>query len=985
MAGPRRVFLSHTSELRQFPGGRSFVVAAESAVSRAGDAVTDMAYFAAREGKPAEYCQAQVAASDLYVGLIGLRYGSPVRDRPDVSYTELEFEAATGAGVTRLVFLLDEDAVLPIPAAQLMDEDAGRQIRQRAFRDQLRDAGIMTATIANPDQLEGALLQALLESRQADLAPAARVQVRDVDPRLLGVHAAISVAGVTDEVLPEYVPRDVDAAESGVRAKVAAAARRGGFVLLVGGSSVGKTRCAAEAVAALLPDWWLAHPDGPRGVAILAAAPPARTVVWLDELQRYLDGERGLTGAMVRALLGAAGPVVIIGTLWPDRYNAYKAVPSPGGIDPHGREREVLEMATVIRVGAAFSPDEQDRARAAAASDRRLALALNATDYGLTQTLAAAPQLVARWEDAQGANPYGWAVMTAAMDAVRLGARVPLSSALLRAAAPGYCTSQQQAEAPENWFEQALAYATEKQYGAAAALAPAGVGMGQIGGYTVADYLIQHASQKRRTARMPASFWDALLRTISYPDIAAQLADRAWRRLLYRYAIPLYRLAADAGNRDAASRLASLLTRRGDHEGASKIRHANNLSEAMPFAESRDMDELRARADAGDIFASIRLASLLAEAEDLDELRARADNGDDSAASYLATLLAEGGDISQLRARADAGDTSASIRLADVLAKHGDMDQLRVRADAGDRIASMKLADLLAEREDVNELRVRADAGDTSASIRLADVLAKHGDVNQLRVRADAGDTFASARLTELSAEPGDLDEVRARADGGDIGASARLADLLSIRGDLDELRDRADVGNRDAASRLASLLADRGDADQLRARADAGDTFATSELANLLAKRGAVNELHVRASDDANVASAEFASRLADLLADRGNKDQLRALADDDANSLVALFASIRLADLLAKSGHVDELRARTNVGDTPAAMELADLLAKSGRLDEATQIQRALADAGHGNIDKLTRLLVQQGHRTEAERLHRFGLNPDGSIADD
>ena len=52
-------------------------------------------------------------------------------------------------------------------------------------------------------------------------------------------------------------------------------------------------------------------------------------VVWLDELQRYLDGERGLTGGVVRALLNAPHPVVIIGTLWPDRYNAYTAVPAP--------------------------------------------------------------------------------------------------------------------------------------------------------------------------------------------------------------------------------------------------------------------------------------------------------------------------------------------------------------------------------------------------------------------------------------------------------------------------------------------------------------------------------------------------------------------------------------------------------------------------------------------------------------------------------
>ena len=125
--------------------------------------------------------------------------------------------------------------------------------------------------------------------------------------------------GVRDEVPPEYVLRDADAAEAGVRATVAAAAERGGFVLLVGGSSVGKTRCAAEAVRALLPDWWLVHPARAAEISALAAAPTPQTVVWLDELQRYLDGEHGLTGAVVRALLNAPGPVVPLGTRWPDR------------------------------------------------------------------------------------------------------------------------------------------------------------------------------------------------------------------------------------------------------------------------------------------------------------------------------------------------------------------------------------------------------------------------------------------------------------------------------------------------------------------------------------------------------------------------------------------------------------------------------------------------------------------------------------------
>ena len=427
-------------------------------------------------------------------------------------------------------------------------------------------------------------------------------------------------------------------------------------------------------------------------------------------------------------------------------------------------------------------------------------------------------------------------MITAALDAARLGARAPLSAEFLRAAAPDYCTGAQQAEAPRNWFEQALAYATGKLHGAAAALSPSAAGMGQVTGYTVADYLIQHVSRERRYARVPASTWDAVLSHIRDPADAARLADSARYRLLYRYAISLYRHAANAGDKDAASQLEGLLADQGNLDRAARLnRHwqqARRPSASRPPRiarrgnagdknATRRRERLRATADADDGADAIQLAMRLADQGNLDGLRARADAGDRHAVVQLAMLLADRGDLDGLRAWAHAGDPHIAVWLAKLLARHGDLDQavqiLRARADAGHEAAAAQLAVLLA---DLQRVRARADAGNRHAAVQLAILLADRGDLEGLRARADAGDGAAALELAALLADRGDLEGLRARADAGDPYVAMKLAMLLSRRGDLEELRARADAGDPYAGRWLPGLLIKQGrgeEAERLR------------------------------------------------------------------------------------------------------------------------------------------------------------------------
>jgi hypothetical protein len=313
-------------------------------------------------------------------------------------------------------------------------------------------------------------------------------------PAELGVHRAIVAKGAQPD-LPPYFARVHDV-------RLRALGREGvTIVCLVGGSSTGKTRAAYEMVRTL--DGWTLHRpiDSAEAEELLRSGLAPRTVLWLDEMQRFLTAQ-STVAARLRKLAATrrSGPLLVFGTMWPLHWNDL--------VRGETQSRQLLQQVVQrIDVAEEFTYDELIRARDFT-SDRRWRAAISA-GRRVTQTMAGGPELVRRFgESATLVDRRSQALLTVAMDVHRMGRTGLLPLGLLERAAAIYLEPADRVDLDNRWFASALAAASEEWHGVTA-LRPLrqNAGLGPPDGYELHDYLDQYGRSNRHANPFPPDLW----------------------------------------------------------------------------------------------------------------------------------------------------------------------------------------------------------------------------------------------------------------------------------------------------------------------------------------------------------------------------------------------------------------------------------------------------------------------------------------------
>jgi pentatricopeptide repeat protein len=787
----------------------------------------------------------------------------------------------------------------------------------------------------------------------------------------LGVHRAITVPGEPLPDLPRYLRRAHDAELDHQLADLSQSV----MVVLTGESSTGKTRALYESVLThpRLREWPLWYPRTADELLKLVRSGRlgGEAVLWLNETHNHLSGPTGDVAAVALwSLLDGSrgGSTVVLGTLWPQFWAEFVATPRSAQRDDHANARALLQQrARRIRVAERFGDEDVRAARSLGTADPRLSAALSASGRGrqVIQTMAGGPALVERLEYPDDAGDrFAAAIVTAAIDARRLGRLQPVSRELLAEAAAGYLDEQDRVGPPEDWFERGLARAAGEAVLGVTALVPhrQAPGAGPADGYDLHDYLDQHGRVARRGRPVPESLWAALVRHTDDSDVR-RLATNACQRLLHRYADPLLERAIETASEENLDYLVIFMIEYGRLDRALQLlrdtayrpqlrrrqfgwQESPQEAAVLSLVEHGCLREARALLDVyverPDVqWAWVHLVSLLVEEGETDKavelLKRLVDNGIewyDGAYERLADLLADRGDWEPLMELLRGGKfRRAQGWLAKRFAAAGRLDRLRALAEVRDRTVSLVLVEALLRADQVTEAfelfsRIGERAEPTGA---LLELLVRHGGPD-LAIEA------------AIRSEPDQSNE-----------SLRELAEALSAHGHRERvltlLRERAEVeldrlAVRDSPDVLAELLADHGCWPEVLKIARHNPEWGLKWIPRRLAMAGNTAQLRKLLDQGHEHAGREYVR----LLARTHRMPEALHLARTSADAGLG-WADDELATCLAESGRFDELATRAACGNEHASRRLV-ILARLGKLPDSPGLLRHGLTADGGRV---------------------------------
>lgn len=772
------------------------------------------------------------------------------------------------------------------------------------------------------------------------------------NPHDLEVHRAIGEqhadAGAQNLMaLPSYVRREHDAVLDDLVAAVGAGHSR--MAVLVGSSSTGKSRACWEAVQPLAAAGWrLWHPIAPTHAQALqeglSAVRPC-TVLWLNETHNYVGGALGEgVAAALRELLRdvARSPVLVLGTMWEERWREILHDPPSGEADLHAQRRALLDGVSV-RVPDRFGGSALRALRAQAALDVRLAEALERAPQGqVAQYLGGGPALEERYATAPALER---ALLDAAIDACRLGHGPWLPRPLLENAVALYLLEQEAQDAAPVMVTDALDALCRPVRGGRGPLSrvqhsAVGAEVG-LEGYRLADYLEQRGRRSRASMAAPAGLWEVLLKH-GEPASLLSVSNAADARGFSRLSVALCCAAVRGGIAGARSSAAQLL------------RANERWKELALWCQEG--------AAAGDGEATAHLVSALAYTGRADEAlvwcERAANHGQHDVLNDMGWILGQIGRreeaLCMFERAAAAGCASAGQMVALTLESSGRIDEAlelyRARSAQGsvhDALAAARLMEYQGRWEEARDLLLahNQDAGSDDSTLILAALLRQisqqSGWLEQFTKSIDADFALSNAHvMATLYAWADHPEEARVwtarAAEAGDASSMASLAQHHEADGDHEEAgrwyRRAIEAGHGPSRARLARLLDQQGD---------------TAAALTLYRQAARARDATVLARLSELITAVEGQSAAFDWLV--AHADAAMDTAGDSQPRTVVL-------KLLQEAGHHDRalewLHDVAQADDDSAWLDVPDVLYRAGRADDA-------------------------------ERMRRYGWEPDGSIS--